>query len=437
MRAAAAFFLLLAFAPPAGAQEDVAPDGPVLRVEFDETEAIPGQPLSLRMTVLVPTFLPEPPVWPSLEAPNLLVRLPERSTNPTSARVGGETWAGVTRNYRISPMVPGEFAIPPQEVVVTWADPESNAPVRAILQSEALAFRGVVPAGAEGLDPFIAATSLDLAQTIEGEPGAMTPGDSVTRTVVATVAGTPPMFLPELLPPVAIEGIAAYPDEPLLAETDDRGTLGGSRTERVTLVAEGGGSGAVPAVTLDWYDLETGRVETASVEGFAIAVEGPPARSVAPGRDWRRIALGVLAALAGAAAAVWLKRRAGPPLARLLAARRAARLASEAHAYAVLHRAVARRDNAALRPALDTWAGRLAGQDPRADPRLRDALTALGADLYGPAAPRDPAAAWQALAEALPAVRALCRTGGPETTPLPALNPAGSSQGSGGPAPVF
>ncbi|MCB1370503.1 MAG: hypothetical protein KDJ83_06400, partial [Rhodobacteraceae bacterium] len=75
--------------------------------------------------------------------------------------------------------------------------------------------------------------------------------------------------------------------------------------------------------------------------------------------------------------------------------------------------------------------------DPRADPRLRDALTALGANLYGPAAPRDPAAAWQALAEALPAVRALCRTGGPETTPLPALNPAGSSQGSGGPAPVF
>ncbi|MCC0066891.1 MAG: BatD family protein [Rhodovulum sp.] len=304
---AAALFVLLAFAPPAGAQEDVAPDGPVLRVEFDETEAIPGQPLSLRMTVLVPTFLPEPPVWPSLEAPNLLVRLPERSTNPTSARVGGETWAGVTRNYRISPMVPGEFAIPPQEVVVTWADPESNAPARAILRSEALAFRGVVPAGAEGLDPFVAATSLELAQTIEGEPGAMTPGDSVTRTVVATVAGTAPMFLPELMPPVAIEGVAAYPDEPLIAETDDRGTLGGSRTERVTLVAEGGGSGAVPAVTLDWYDLETGRVETASVEGFAIAVEGPPARSVAPGRDWRRIALGGLAALAGAAAAVWLQ----------------------------------------------------------------------------------------------------------------------------------
>ena len=277
---AAALFVLLAFAPPAGAQEDVAPDGPVLRVEFDETEAIPGQPLSLRMTVLVPTFLPEPPVWPSLEAPNLLVRLPERSTNPTSARVGGETWAGVTRNYRISPMVPGEFAIPPQEVVVTWADPESNAPARAILRSEALAFRGVVPAGAEGLDPFVAATSLELAQTIEGEPGAMTPGDSVTRTVVATVAGTAPMFLPELMPPVAIEGVAAYPDEPLIAETDDRGTLGGSRTERVTLVAEGGGSGAVPAVTLDWYDLETGRVETASVETLFSAPSHPYTRGL-------------------------------------------------------------------------------------------------------------------------------------------------------------
>jgi hypothetical protein len=192
-----------------------APDGgPVLEVTFEETEAIPGQPLSLRLTVLVPTFLPHPPVWPSLEAPNLLVRLPERSTNPTSARVGDETWSGVTRNYRISPMVPGDFTIPPQEVIVTYADPDSNEAVKATLRTEAVAFRGVVPEGAEGLDPFIAADALELEQTVDGEPGAMAPGDSVTRAVVATVSGTSPMFLPDLLVPVVVDGIASYPDEP-------------------------------------------------------------------------------------------------------------------------------------------------------------------------------------------------------------------------------
>lgn len=206
--------LLLAFASPLAAQDE--PSEPVLEVTFEETEAIPGQSLSLRMTVLVPTFLPDPPVWPSLEAPDLLVRLPEGSTGPASRRIGGETWSGVTRHYRISPMVPGDFAIPPQEVIVTYADPETNRSVKVTLTTEALAFSGVVPEGAEGLDPFIAAESLELVQEIEGEPAAMVPGDSVIRTVTAKVRGTSPMFLPDLLSPTAVDGVAAYPDEPVL-----------------------------------------------------------------------------------------------------------------------------------------------------------------------------------------------------------------------------
>lgn len=419
MRAAsvATVFLL---ALPAAAQEDRAtPTDPVLQVAFDETEAILGQPLSLRLTVLVPTFLPDPPVWPSLEAPNLTVRLPERSTNPTSARVGGETWSGVTRNYRISPMVPGDFAIPPQQVIVTYADPDSNAPVKATLQTEALAFRGVVPEGAEGLDPFIAADALDLAQSIDGDPGAMKPGDSITRTVVATVAGTAPMFLPDLLPPVTIDVVASYPDEPVLAETDDRGTSGGSRTESVTLLAESGGSGETPAVTLDWYNLETGEVETASVDGFSVVVDGPPAARGST-RDWRAIALATLAVVAALAAATWAARRAYPPLARWLEARRTRRLASEAHAYAELRRAVSRRDHAGLRPALDLWAERMPGPDPRRDRRLIDALTALGAAYFGPAAPTSADAAWRALADALPAMRDArgSKPEAPDTLPL-------------------
>ena len=64
-------------------------DGPQLMVDFPESETIPGQPLSLRLTVLVPTYMPSPPVWPSLETRNVLVRLPERSTTPTSRRIGG------------------------------------------------------------------------------------------------------------------------------------------------------------------------------------------------------------------------------------------------------------------------------------------------------------------------------------------------------------
>ena len=91
--------------------------------------------------------------------------------------------------------------------------------------------------------------------------------------------------------------LAAYPDEPVLEESEDRGVQSGARTESVTLVAEGGGSGAAPAISLDWYNLKSGEVETASVDGFPIRVDGPPAPSAEP-RDWRAVGLAALAALA-------------------------------------------------------------------------------------------------------------------------------------------
>lgn len=430
MKLAAVIAGMLALAAPLAAQAadqkapPAASDGPVLQVTFEETEAIAGQPLSLRLTVLAPTFMPEPPVWPSLETPNLLVRLPERSTGPTSQKIGKETWSGVTRRYRISPMVPGEFSIPPREVVVTWADPETNEPRKATLTTGELTFSGILPEGAEGLDPFIAAEALELKQEVAGEPEAMQPGDSVERTIKATIRGTSPMFLPALLPPTDVAGVAAYPDEPVLEESEDRGVQSGARTESVTLVAEGGGSGAAPAISLDWYNLKSGEVETASVDGFPIAVDGPPASSAEP-RDWRAIGLAALAALLSLAIVAWLSHRLLPPLGRWLRERRAERLASERHAFKVLQRVVARRDGAALRPALDGWAAKVAGHDPRHHPGLRDALVAIGAARYGRRAPGDGAAGWRALAAALPEARrdALARH---RLAALPPLNPGGT-----------
>lgn len=413
--------LVLAPLPPAGAAEP--PAGPVLEVTFDEREAIPGQTLNLRMTVLVPTFLPRPPAWPNIEAPNLLVRLPEGATSPTSRRIGGETWSGVSRNYRISPMVPGKFVIPPQEIAVTFADPQTSRPIEATLETEPLAFAGVIPEAAAELDPFIAAVALDLTQTIDGDPAAMTPGDAVTRTVTATIRGTSPMFLPALLPETAVDGVAAYPDAPALDETSQRGTLNGTRTEKVTLVAEGGGSGTAPPVALRWYNLDSGTVETAAVEGFDISVDGPPARASAP-RNWPVIAATALAGLAALVLGLWLMRRIAPPLNRWLRARRADWQASETRAYAHLRRVVARRDHAALGPALDAWAAAVDGPDPRRYAGIVRALSGIGAGRYGRTEAGADVSAWHALGAALAQarrmVRARTRASG---AGLPPLNP--------------
>ncbi len=421
--------LLLLLGLPGLALAQETTGAPSLEMVFDETDAVPGQPLTLRLTVYVPTFMPRPPVWPTFEAPNLHVR--ERSSGPVSKRVGGETLSGISRRYEISPMVPGNFALPPQDVVVTYADPQSSEPVKVVLETEPVSLRGIIPEGAEDLDPFIAATGLELEQTIEGDPALMAPGDSVMRTVTATIEGVPSLFIPQLLSAGAAAGLAAYPAEPVTADNEHRGEVRGTRTESVVYVAEGGGLSEAPPVAIRWWDLGANAVRTTGVDGFAIVVDGPPAQSAdAPPRDWRIIGVAIVAGLVGLTLFGAAVHRLVPVLRRTLAAQRARHLGSERYAWARLRAAVKGRDHAHLYSALDRWAARLqserAGIDPR---RCRDvdaALLALGAAHYGgrPAAGRD---VWGELERALPAAHRKAHRRPTAASTLPPLNPLGGA----------
>ncbi|MEM9220935.1 MAG: hypothetical protein AAGB11_00845 [Pseudomonadota bacterium] len=426
MMRSAAFLALLVFAAPVlpEAQDTDAekvPLVPLLRVEFPETEAIPGQSLSLRMTVLVPTFMPKPPVWPTLEAANLLVRLPERSTNPTSERIDGETWSGLTRNFRVSPMVPGQFSIQPQQVIVTWRDPTSGAENKTTLTTQPIAFTGMIPEGAESLDPFIAANDLTLTQEIEGKPVDMVPGDSVTRTITASIEGASPMFLPRLQPQPNLSGVAAYPDEPILNQHDARGLLTGTRVERVSYVAEGGGGGVVPEITLKWFDIDDKTVKTARVDGLEFSVEGPPATQTTA-RDWRSIAALVIAAFVLAATAAFLLRLTIPAIRGRISVFRETHRASEGFAWRQLKRTLNQRDYVVLASALEVWWERAGGSDPLQDDTVKTALLSLGAARYGQSAPARDSRSWDALERALTALRK--RTRAPKTVgALRPLNP--------------
>ncbi|WP_118136569.1 BatD family protein [Oceanicella sp. SM1341] len=406
--------LLLLLCGAAAAQEEGQPQ---VTVELEPAELVPGQYATLRVTVLVPTWMPSPVAFPSFEVPNLRVRLPERSTTPVSGSVGGETWSGVRRRYLVSPMVPGRFDIPAQPLTVTFARPGGAEPQRVTVQTPPLTLTGSLPEGAGGLDPFIAATALTLETGLSGPTQGLRPGDGVTLTVTASIAGASPIVLPPLLPQVNLPGIRSYPGQPQVTEAEARGVLSGTRVETVSLMAQGGGSGEVPGPRLDWFNLDTGRVETATAPGFTLSVEGPPLRA-APW-PWQ----GLVAGAAGLALAALLAWRLRPRFARAHVARRAARLASKRHARAVLLRAIAARDLPATLRMIPDWAGRPPRTGPAQAARVAEAVRRLTAARYG-GIPAEPGAAdWRRLADCVahappPAPRSGDSALGP-------LNPAG------------
>ena len=96
---------------------------PIVRVALSEEQIDLGDSARMRITVLVPTWQPDPPVYPSFEVPNMVTRLPPDSSHPTSERVNGETWSGIVRNYQVTPLIAADFQLGGEAIRITWADP--------------------------------------------------------------------------------------------------------------------------------------------------------------------------------------------------------------------------------------------------------------------------------------------------------------------------
>ncbi|MFD0981316.1 hypothetical protein [Tropicimonas aquimaris] len=372
---------------------------PRVTAELTPESVVVGQPLVLRIKVLVPTWLPSPPEFPNLDLPNVIVRLPERASGPVSERVDGETWSGVARSYRLYPMVPGELSLPEQRIVVTYADPGSTEPVTAEVPLPAFTISANLPEAAAGLDPAILASDFTLEQSIEGADGTLGQGDAVVRTVTARIDGTTPLVIPGLIPEVPDGPVQAHTAEPKVAETEERGVLSGSREETVTYVARYGGTVDLPAISVEWFNIDSGEVETAQLEGVTLTIDAPPPPRE-PRFTGRQVALAgvALALLAGLG---WLLVRfALPPVRRAFENRNQARLQSEAHAAGEVRHAIAARDLPAFLAAREAWTRRCPAVPGNPPDALDAAAVAVSSALYGRGAAVAGDGGWRALGAA-------------------------------------
>ncbi|GAA6179654.1 hypothetical protein NBRC116594_10920 [Shimia sp. NS0008-38b] len=380
-------------------------DVPTIDVQFEETETVPGQPLTLRLTVLVPTFMPDPPIWPDFESPNMLVRLPSKASTPTSKSIGGQTWAGISRRYQITPLVPGDFVLPESSVTVRYQSPQGDGVLETTLPVPEFRLNAVVPDGAEGLDPFVAAESLKLTQTVDGPTTELKAGDSFSRSVTAQIDGVTPMFLPSLLPEAALEGLRAYPETANVEETENRGVISGVRTETTVYVAEGAADGALPEITLSWYNLSTKEVEVASVPAVEVKASAPLAVSGGGDRGARAFARRAGIVVLGFAIVLFACWIFAKPIAGVIAARRLAWRESEAFAWKALKSALRAQDLSASQRAFDIWRRRCDRRAPDAEAAVEAAFLILGQAQFGLTAVADGSGAWRTLTQEVRGLR--------------------------------
>lgn len=409
---------LLAAIPAAIAQES-GPPSPTIAVSVDPPGPVTvGAPVEVAVTVLVPTYMPQPPDWPDLQIADAITRLPERATVPVTRRVGHDTWSGLTRSYEITPQRAADFDLGGAEATVRYADPETNERREATLPLPDVVISAVLPKGAEALDPFVSAQNLTLRARVDGLPDAPKPGDAFRLTLTTVATGTRSMLLPPLADRLDVPaGLRAYPRQPELSDT---ATGGGdlptaTRIEAISFVIEAPGAYILPAQSVEWWNTAAQRVETATTDPIDIAVAGALGDAASQAmRTLHPLVLAgaalVLAALGGGLAVLRHRHRGRLPS------------PSERRLYRQLRAAVRRGRIGTIRPRLYRWSAALTPSDP--GPQIETLLRRLERAAFGP----EPAEADATIRAALLAALVERRRAAPAKplrveAALPALNP--------------
>ncbi len=278
-------FALIGCAESAAIAQQVSSSRPILRVRLEpKGVVIVGQPITLSVDVLVPTWFTRAPVYPSLEIPGAIAVLSDARPVNLSERIAGDTWAGMTRNYIIYPQEPRAYTLPPAEVIIVYAleGGKSSRPLGVKLPHRT--FKAKIPDETAGLDYFIATSRLRLRERFDRKIENLKVGDTIQRTITITADNTLAMFLP----PIgfgAFEGLAVYAQPPhTIDEKQERSDfLRGKRVESATYLIQKQGNYELPTVEIFWWDLNARRVRKSTLATIVFnAVPNPDAIAELP-----------------------------------------------------------------------------------------------------------------------------------------------------------
>ncbi|MGH8124239.1 MAG: BatD family protein [Rhodanobacteraceae bacterium] len=132
-----------------------------------------------------------------------------------------------------------------------------------------------------GGKPWLPARKLQLKLAGLPANGKVDAGAPLTVTLSISADGQPADALPEpQLPPIA--GARVYPDQTRDA-TDDTGQwLKGSRTRSFAIVPRRNGKLMIPAITLSWWNVTSGRAEKATLPAHTLHIRGVVANAPGP-----------------------------------------------------------------------------------------------------------------------------------------------------------
>lgn len=354
--ASLAFFVAAASAAP----------GPIVRARIQPERVVVGEEQRLVVDVLVPTWLLGAPRLPELEIPGVIVLASGEAGVNLTESIDGTTWSGVSNEYALYAQRSGTFGTPRARVGVRYARDGGVADVEVPLPRAH--FDAGWPPGYAG-GPLLAASRVELSQTVEPALEGLRVGDAVRRTVALRAEKTRSMLLPEL-DTARVDGLTPYRDTPQLVDRPGRRGAPpvAERVESTSWILERPGTYRLPPIEVVWWNVGEGRMETAEAPPIVFSVAVNPALAAgAASSSAKGHVRWLVAVVAVAVALVVALRRVDPRPARrrIVAALERARH-SEPARFGAFVRATREGDSGKILAALFAWLDRRSPADETA-----------------------------------------------------------------------
>jgi len=193
------------------------------------------------------------------------------------AQRGGRDYHVLERRYALTPQQAGRIEIPTTGFRGDSTDPMdpnsffgSATPLSA--SAPAVSIEVQAPPASWGSADWLPAR--DLSLSIDGWPDAQHParvGQVLNLTMTMRATGLPAEALPALSMPT-IPGATVYPGKTEQSSQPEGQWLFGQRQRTFALVPNQDGTLTVPATTVQWWNVLTGRVEVAQVPAHRLTV---------------------------------------------------------------------------------------------------------------------------------------------------------------------
>ncbi len=293
-------------------------------------------------------------------------------------RVGNRSWLVTELRYALYPQKSGALRIPAIGFTAREVQPGrsllgarlgrrlrmASEPLEIDVKSVPTSFPGEV---------WLPARALTLEENWSIDPASLNVGDSTTRTLTLTARGLQGSQLPPLSSvqgAINIPELRFYPDQESIDQSELADGLQGRRVQSEALVARSGGTWTLPEIRVPWWNIETDRLEFATLPARTVVVtaiqsadqtndrtiapSASPAGTTFPPWLWAVSATGWLVSLA-LGMLIWLNRRNATGHSQTPGGA-TAKSSSVRQALVEIRKAAAQEDSALLRKAILQWA---------------------------------------------------------------------------------